>query len=197
MMDIYCINLKKRQDRLELLKKNIPADFNLIIIEAVEHKNGSIGCGLSHQKIIKLAIEKNMDRVLVIEDDNVFSDNCIDILTKVLYEIPVYDILLGGAHYITYPTMISANLFKIRKFSGTNFILYNKSSYKTILNWTIGHIDNYYSFLSDSGHLNVFITFPFLGKTESEYSDVKKKKINYKHLFDKYEKILSVKLFKS
>ena len=44
-MDIYCINLKERTDRLEKIKKNVKNInknnfINLIVIDAIKHKKG-------------------------------------------------------------------------------------------------------------------------------------------------------------
>ena len=89
--------------------------------------------------------------------------------------------------YLSYPKKITNNLFKVKKFSGTNFILYNKSSYKHVLKWERGHIDFYLSSLSNNNTLNTYITYPFVGKTSPDYSDIKKKKTNYMPKFNYYE----------
>lgn len=61
MIDIYVINLKKRNDRLNRVRKDF-ANYNLIIIEAIEDINqeGWKGCFKSHQKVIQLAKEKKI-----------------------------------------------------------------------------------------------------------------------------------------
>jgi len=195
-MDIYYLNLKERTDRLEKIKKNIENVnknnfINLIIIEAVKHKRGEIGCGLSHQKIIKIAIEKKLDNIVIVEDDNICINNTIDIIKTAISSLPDdYDILLGGAHFLSNPIKITDNLFKIKKFSGTNFIMYNKSAYEKILKWERGHIDCFISNLSKNNKLNIYITYPFIGKSMPDYSDIKKKKINYMPKFNHYENTL-------
>lgn len=67
------INLEKRKDRLEhvttqLEKMNINGErFN-----AVETKDGAIGCTMSHIKCLELAKERDYEHVFICEDDITF-----------------------------------------------------------------------------------------------------------------------------
>lgn len=71
--NVYYINLKDREDR----KENILKQFSwyqkekIIRVDAIKHKDGATGCGLSHIKALKLALNdnSNLKYSLIVEDD--------------------------------------------------------------------------------------------------------------------------------
>jgi len=68
---IFYINLDKRTDRREQMEKQM-SDYGITNIErfpAVFHPMGSVGCGLSHLGVLKLAKERGYKRILIFEDD--------------------------------------------------------------------------------------------------------------------------------
>ena len=62
------INLKHREDRRENIKE-VLKDYDYEIVDAIKTK---LGCNLSHQKCIKLAMERKYKNVCIIEDDFIF-----------------------------------------------------------------------------------------------------------------------------
>jgi GR25 family glycosyltransferase involved in LPS biosynthesis len=70
MDHVYYINLEHRVDR----KDNIEGQMSILgisttRIEAVYNKVGAIGCGLSHIKALRLALENNKPYSIILEDD--------------------------------------------------------------------------------------------------------------------------------
>ena len=70
----YYINLDTRLDRKEHINANVikryPFFKNVQRINAVYHRNGALGCALSHQYALKKFIyELNQDFLMIIEDD--------------------------------------------------------------------------------------------------------------------------------
>ena len=73
---VIYINLNKRTDRKEKIEKELN-DFGLDYerFEAIETPIpgfGTVGCGLSHLAVLKLAKERNYENVLILEDDFTF-----------------------------------------------------------------------------------------------------------------------------
>lgn len=107
---IYIINLKRRPDRLESIKKRLSRQNiqKYQIIEAVDGQNpdiikyynwksrnhhffesaGALGVLLSALKILKDAWEKKYERFLILEDDVVFTHNFQNDFTKRIKTIP-------------------------------------------------------------------------------------------------------------
>jgi len=88
---IFYINLDKRPDRNqqiknELKKMNIDLDRDVERYPAVHNsKNGHIGCAKSHRNIIDIALARNYDRIMIFEDDFIFTDyDAIDKVNKFL-----------------------------------------------------------------------------------------------------------------
>ena len=76
---VIYINLNKRTDRkveIESELKRLNIDKNKIIrLEAIEHSYPNTGCNLSHSMALKMAFEKKMKNVLILEDDFNFIDD--------------------------------------------------------------------------------------------------------------------------
>ena len=74
-MDIYYINLAHRTDRNDHVRQQITSiGCTPIRIDAVECKQGAIGCGMSHIRCLELAKEQNLPFVCVVEDDIEFTN---------------------------------------------------------------------------------------------------------------------------
>jgi glycosyl transferase family 25 len=75
---IFYINLKSRPDRnqfcLQQLESVGVSQDKIERFEAIENKNGAIGCTLSHIQCLKLAIERNYDNIMIVEDDIYFTN---------------------------------------------------------------------------------------------------------------------------
>lgn len=106
------------------------------IIEAIQNLSGAIGLWESIKKIICEANLLNLEYVLICEDDHQFTGeytkdllfNCIDEAQK-----NDADILCGGVSWFEDAIQTSENLFWVKKFSGSQFIIFFKKFFQTIL----------------------------------------------------------------
>jgi GR25 family glycosyltransferase involved in LPS biosynthesis len=65
----FIINLKRRPDRLDLIKKEMNyMGWQYQIFNAID-TNSYIGCGKSHTAIAEIAYKNNFEHVMVLEDD--------------------------------------------------------------------------------------------------------------------------------
>jgi GR25 family glycosyltransferase involved in LPS biosynthesis len=100
-MDIYYINLAHRTDRNEHVLKQIASiGCKGIRIDAVECKQGAIGCGMSHIRCLEVAKEQNMPFVCIVEDDIEFTDPDLFLrqLNAFLSSSIDWDVLLLGSN---------------------------------------------------------------------------------------------------
>ena len=102
-IDVYVINLKYRTDRWKHIENTFGQHFNLHRVDAVKHKNGAVGCFMSHQKCIQLAKEQDMEYIIVLEDDctlsKTYKNNIVQKLKETLLFLQKYkewDIFTGG-----------------------------------------------------------------------------------------------------
>jgi len=135
------INLNRETGRL----KTLTEDFKfagwpvpLERVEAVERKPGYIGCTLSHMKCLELAVQRNYDWVLILEDDCLLKPKARDRFTALLPELwntrNSWDIYSAGPVTINSHELINrrSGLFKITGQSA-HFILVHKDACKKIL----------------------------------------------------------------
>jgi hypothetical protein len=72
--NVYYINLESRTDRKDLVEKELKQlGWKYERFNAVRLKDGRAGCSMSHLKILEMAKEKNLEYVVVIEDDIQFT----------------------------------------------------------------------------------------------------------------------------
>jgi glycosyl transferase family 25 len=144
MIKKYVINLKRRNDRLEIFKNQCPYK-DIETIEAFDGKyidnnknkdlfykiknhknsyditNSEIGCFVSHMTVWKKIIDSNTKYNLIFEDDTIFSDNFKTELDKVELDKYIENFLyVGGRHE---PNFIMDNMFTID--IADNLIKYN------------------------------------------------------------------------
>ena len=119
MIDIYVKNLNERIDRWNSIVeayKNFK-NINLIRVESIKNDIGHKGNFLTTQKCIKIAKEKNLKNILIIEDDCIpidnldFEDKIINI-KKYFDENDNWNIFLGGGFNISKENIISAKINK-------------------------------------------------------------------------------------
>lgn len=138
---IYCINLDRRTDRWEAVKREfakIDILDRVIRFSAIETpKNWHIGCILSHRTIIQKAKNEDWKNVLVFEDDVKFVQSrehiskCIAELDKTPFDIFYFGWLFDLRNSPSYQWYI--NLAKIDHIWCTFSIAYNARFYDTFL----------------------------------------------------------------
>jgi GR25 family glycosyltransferase involved in LPS biosynthesis len=93
--------LNHRTDRNEHVVQQIETiGYTAIRIEAVECKQGAIGCGMSHIRCLELAKEQNLPFVCIVEDDITFTNPDLfrDQLDSFLSSSIDWDVLLLGTN---------------------------------------------------------------------------------------------------
>jgi glycosyl transferase family 25 len=72
---VVYINLEERTDRREEIEKQLSVFHHEKIVRfpAIKHRNGLIGCGMSHIAVVEMAIQNNWKNVLIVEDDMIWN----------------------------------------------------------------------------------------------------------------------------
>ena len=196
--NIYYINLESRTDR----KTHMIEQFKLLgwegnQVSAVQMTDGRVGCTLSHIKCLKMAIEKNLDYIVILEDDihfltpQVFLKN-LEICWNTLTNWDV--ILIAGNNANTY-TIINDSCVKIKNTQTTtgyivknHYFLILLENMKEGLNLLLKNpqfhrqyaIDKYWFILQEKH--NWYLITPLTVTQLSGYSDIEERETNYSKL---------------
>lgn len=143
----FVVNLERRKDRLESIKQEMEyIGWDYEYFPAVD-TNDHVGCTKSHLEIIKIAKERNYEKVLVVEDDCTIMPYAKSLIEQVESESDGFSFgVLNLSPTLNRPVNISSN-FKWflditnlppkeehhRGIFATNMIMYHKSVYDKVL----------------------------------------------------------------
>jgi len=202
--DIYIINLDHDKKRKEKILKQFSNYFNLNFIEGIIDKNSKKGCFLSHLKCIQIAKEKKLDYIIVLEDDCIIKNNDKNWYKRfqntkeyLLENKNNWNLYLGAVNRCNQSNILeiidynNEKLLKINKGTCLHFVIYNKNCYDFFLNHEFNELPIDQIWFKK---LSAIINYPFIFTQESEFSNIAKKYINYKLIFQNQENYLKKKL---
>ena len=191
MIDLFVINLIDCVQR----KNQIIQDFSeykeiqLNFIEGIRHENGGIGCFLSFKKCIRLAKERDMKYIIILEDDCLPRNNFENRLKKVINYLESnlnnWNIFLGGVlkcnKIINKKSYLDENFYYISRAHSAHLFICNSNIYDSLL-----EVDETKYAVDTFWHkkYNVCIFLPFLAYQRNGLSNIGKK--YYGTLIDDY-----------
>lgn len=194
---IYCINLDERPDRWEqaLTQFKKVGIKNVERFSAVKHEKGAIGCRESHLNIIQKSKEEKLNNVLIFEDDVLFIEENIPLITKTLEDLKKvdWDLFYLGATIdpnVGFMNKITDNLFKTNFAYTTHAYAINHSVFDKILNEAPYHpiIDVFYcrNIVPIGKSL---IMNPMVAIQQEGYSNIEKHQADYGWMVEFFNKI--------
>jgi GR25 family glycosyltransferase involved in LPS biosynthesis len=172
-MYTYIINLKSRVDRYEHIVnevQKIPI-LQYQVVDAIVDETKT--CFASHIKCIRLAKENQLPYVLILEDDAMFTSNCIDILNVALNQLQQlnWDMFYLGANLNAPAYSVNDHILKLTGAYTTHAYMVHERFYDTILNLTLDYeIDVCYSKLMSNN--NIFMCDPIIAYQLPSHSDL-------------------------
>lgn len=155
----FVVNLERRKDRLESIKKEMEyIGWDYEYFPAVD-TNSHVGCTRSHLEIIKLAKERNYEKVLVVEDDCTFMPYSKSLIQQIENDSENFEFaVVNLAPTLNRPVNVSKR-FKWfldatvlppkeehhRGIFATNMIMYHQSIYDKVLEIEEPSKLNYYA----------------------------------------------------
>lgn len=134
---IFCINLKRREDRWkESEKEFLRNGLKVERFEAIDSKERNVtpqnACTMSHIEILRHQILNKWNRILILEDDCQFNTNYnleeLNDFNTLIELVPTdWDMLYLGGNNVVKPQAINSYVSKVRK-------TYTTSSYGITLN---------------------------------------------------------------
>ena len=171
-INAYIINLKHRIDRRDHMIneiKKLPVSYQFIDGIIDETKT----CFQSQKKCIQLAKDNNLPYIMVLEDDAIFTDNCLELFKNSFEEIQnlEWDMFFLGANLQAPATKISDTLLKLNGAFAAHAYLVHKRFYDTIIN--LPHtceMDVHYNNLML--YNNIYMCDPMIAYQKPSYSDL-------------------------
>lgn len=198
--NIFYINLEHRIDRKnnienELIKLGLlqkAKRFN-----AIKMNNGAIGCSLSHLQLLKNALKDKLNHICILEDDIYFlnPELFINQLNKFLENHKDWDVILIAGNNIPPYQKIDDTCIKVNTCqTTTGYIVNGHYISKLMDNIKIGlthlinkphlhclyAIDKFWFLLQKVD--NWFLIIPTSVVQRDDYSDIEKRKVNYKNI---------------
>jgi len=202
-MEGFFINRKDRPKRLEHIEKNIlsiPFFSKLKKFEAIIHKEGRIGCSLSHIECLKRLQKLPNDYFLMIEDDLVIKNKHFETFQEEFEKIKDsdWDVIILGGTVVKCEQCPEFEKFYRARFSYTTTAYIIKKSYISVLleNFETSvknmqqevrqeyYLDVYWNRLKLSDKWYVYRK-SFISQLH-DYSDTEHKVINFDRLFATY-----------
>ena len=228
---VFVINLKSRTDRKQnmIIELNKAKIENYEFFDAVEpvseteinnwnpnfvknkppwlntdflkYRLGSLGCMLSHIEIMKIALQRKYEKILILEDDiqfkflngQSFESIFKNFIEKELENIPYDFLYLGGIHSLDKLTQITKHIHKTTDTTTTSSYILNKRAMNFILTYitsTVNEIDVFYKKLQNVNVLNIYTIIPCMVIQIPGYSNIVQKDVVYifDNINDKNEK---------
>jgi GR25 family glycosyltransferase involved in LPS biosynthesis len=184
----YCINIERRKDRLDHIKKELEKiNINYKIFKGMDGQElklkktsiekGMIGAIRSHTGVIKDAIENKYETIAVFEDDISFCEDFDERFKIYLRDVPDdWEIMYLGCHFNSceLPKQIKNNIHRVNCCYGCfAMILNNKRGlFQKILD-NVTEDTPYDNFINSLlPNINAYVFMPFFVKTIETKSDI-------------------------
>jgi glycosyl transferase family 25 len=195
----YYINLERRVDR----KEHVINQFNKLGLpvsrfNAIQMKNGAIGCSMSHLKLLQTGVLNDFEHMLIVEDDIKFLDPA---LFKTQFNKFIeahgnnWDVILFAGNNVPPYTKIDDTCIKVTRCQTTTGYLVNGHYIKTLmqnvkqgLTNLLNRPDDRKQFAIDIFWFNLqfkdkwFLITPLTVVQREDYSDIEERVVNYEHL---------------
>jgi GR25 family glycosyltransferase involved in LPS biosynthesis len=195
--NVVYINLEHRKDR----KFHVEKQLNLVGIKnfnrfnAIKMKFGALGCAMSHLKCLLTAKEKNLDHVMICEDDIMFLDPLLFInqMNGFLKTVDEWDVVLLGGNNMKEYSITNEYSVKVSWCQTTTGYLVKSNYYDTLINnfknsveklikqpqnHHLYAVDQYWTKLQYID--NWFLITPVTVVQRDDYSDIEKRMTTYK-----------------
>ena len=200
--EIYVINLDRRQDRWELVQKEFESVgiLNRVTrVSAVEHQDGRIGLIKSFLKIFKDVNDRNVENVLIFEDDVHFiqENKPLETLEKAITQVGniEWSLFYLGANTHEKCNIFRPNLILLKNAFAAHAVAYNHKTYKQIIERFettneikgISDINDVYFCNEIQNKRTSFMVNPIIATQSPSFSDLEKQFVNYSFIEDRFK----------
>lgn len=150
---------------------------------AIEHENGVVGLLQTMHKLFTYCIEKELNNIYVMEDDNNHLLQLWAAMDEIWPQVPKdYHCLFLSCNLLSRPTRISPNVLRIGSSYSTNAIVYSLEAMRLILPLIEANPTTAYDIILMK-HLQplhrCYATIPMLSNQRAGYSSIEKRDIDW------------------
>ncbi|HVI43861.1 MAG TPA: glycosyltransferase family 25 protein [Chitinophaga sp.] len=199
---VYCINIPSREDRWEesqeeFLKHGID---NVTKVEGItgiptglqHHETmglnqrdinfqkkiaGTVGCLLSHLKIIKEAKAQHLSKILILEDDVQFSPQMQETFARIYNQIPLaWTLLYLGGNELSGAKQVSSNIIQVSHMLMTHAVAIHCSIYDDLIQMLeecAYPVDVYYTMIQKKHAC--YSIYPYIAWQRASWSDIEQR----------------------
>lgn len=187
-MHAFVINLKHRVDRKEHVIQELQKLQNITyeFITAIEHVDPKIGCTLSHQYCINTAKQKNLEHVMILEDDVIFESNVMEVFENAWKHVQKYEwnLLYLGGNIKDIATHVDDHLLRVQSVNTTHAYIIHERFYDVILDLPSEPIIDY-QYRKLNATYPMYMCAPMVAYQMPSYSDLQQQHVNYKDIMYK------------
>lgn len=204
---VFVLNLEQRNDRWRRFLSNLPIDwpfcppfrFDAVDGRAVEipslwkSNHGAWGCYASHLRILEMAIERELDSILVLEDDAVFCKTFSTDVRSFFAELPEdWELIyLGGQHielHLGLPQKVTEWVYRPFNTNRTHaYAIRGQEAMRRIHgyliepeNWTENHHVDHFLGAYQKSHDRVYVPMDWLVAQDDGLSDVADTEVGFR-----------------
>ena len=206
--NVFYINLTERADRKAQVEQQLNMiglnNFNRFNAIKLPNGNGALGCSMSHLKCLQLAKERNLDHILIVEDDIIFLNPGIFIgqLNKFLQNNKEWDVLLIAGNNVPPYRVVDETCVQVSWCQTTTGYLIRNQYYDTLIanikegiNHLIREPKNHIQFAIDKYWIPLqkkdtwLLLVPLTVVQKEDYSDLEKRVTNYTKVMTNLDKL--------
>lgn len=201
--EIYCINLDRRTDRWNHAVKefeSVGVLDRVVRVSAVEHPDGRVGLIKSFLKIFKDVEERQIENVLIFEDDVTFipENNPIETLEKAINQVGgiEWSLFYLGANTHEKCNVFRPNLILLRNAFAAHAVAYSHKTYRQIIERfektneirRAQDINDVFFCQEIQNRRTSFLVNPIIATQYPSFSDLEKRDVNYSFIEERFKK---------
>ena len=198
MKNVFYINLDEREKRKETCEKQLQQlEWKFERFPAIKHKNGAIGCALSHLRILQRAKKEKLKYVIIFEDDFIIVniEKFKAAFQNFLKQKPYFDVLKLGANPFPPYKQITKRYLNVNYSQTTHAYMVFDHYYNTLIknykesiylmnkygNGPMGIFccDAWQNTLIHNNNHTWLVLLPLTITQKTDYSDIEKKRVAY------------------
>ena len=154
----------------------------------LNYRLGALGCLLSHLEILKIALKRNYKKILILEDDALFTSNVkhyanvAKAFSLQMRQKPFDLLYLGGTHISNHLARLTTNIFRTRSTGSTVGYIISRNKMQYIIDHAVQYgkeIDLFYIHRIQSQGQSYCI-LPTLVSQATGYSDICQENKSYR-----------------